>query len=180
MKFRMVPVLAVFMAVPASAQQHEMQHAEHTGDHMVAAVRSVYEGVRNNLIAAAEQMPESEFAFAPAEGVRNFGQLIGHVANSAFSYCSVALGVENPNSANFEEITSKAGLVEAVKSGFAHCDKAYQINDMQAMEMTEGRMPRMKLWYLVQNTSHSNEHYGNIVTYMRAKGHTPPSSMRGM
>ena len=51
---------------------------------------------------------------------------------------------------------------------------------MQAMQMTEGRMPRMKLWFLVQNTSHSNEHYGNIVTYMRTKGHVPPSSMRGM
>jgi len=26
------------------------------------------------------------------------------------------------------------------------------------------------------NTSHNNEHYGNIVTYLRLKGIVPPSS----
>ena len=31
---------------------------------------------------------------------------------------------------------------------------------------------------LVQNISHSNEHYGNLVTYMRIKGLVPPSTER--
>jgi uncharacterized damage-inducible protein DinB len=29
---------------------------------------------------------------------------------------------------------------------------------------------------LVFNTTHNNEHYGNIVVYMRLKGHVPPST----
>ena len=29
---------------------------------------------------------------------------------------------------------------------------------------------------LINNLAHNNEHYGNIVTYMRAKGLVPPSS----
>jgi uncharacterized damage-inducible protein DinB len=28
----------------------------------------------------------------------------------------------------------------------------------------------------VMNATHDNEHYGNIVTYMRIKGMVPPSS----
>jgi uncharacterized damage-inducible protein DinB len=28
------------------------------------------------------------------------------------------------------------------------------------------------------NTTHNNEHYGNIVVYMRLKGHVPPSTAR--
>jgi uncharacterized damage-inducible protein DinB len=31
---------------------------------------------------------------------------------------------------------------------------------------------------LMFNTTHNNEHYGNIVVYMRLKGRVPPSTAR--
>jgi uncharacterized damage-inducible protein DinB len=31
---------------------------------------------------------------------------------------------------------------------------------------------------LTFNTAHNNEHYGNLVVYMRLKGHVPPSTAR--
>jgi uncharacterized damage-inducible protein DinB len=31
---------------------------------------------------------------------------------------------------------------------------------------------------LVFNTTHNNEHYGNLIVYMRLKGHMPPSTAR--
>jgi hypothetical protein len=31
---------------------------------------------------------------------------------------------------------------------------------------------------LLDNVAHLNEHYGNIVTYLRLKGHVPPSTAR--
>jgi uncharacterized damage-inducible protein DinB len=31
---------------------------------------------------------------------------------------------------------------------------------------------------LMYNIAHNNEHYGNIVVYMRLKGHVPPSAAR--
>jgi len=37
-----------------------------------------------------------------------------------------------------------------------------------------------KLWALNYNLTHDSEHYGNIVTYLRIKGLTPPSSQGGM
>ena len=36
-----------------------------------------------------------------------------------------------------------------------------------------------KLGVLAFNTAHGMEHYGNIVTYLRAKGMVPPSSQPG-
>ena len=33
-----------------------------------------------------------------------------------------------------------------------------------------------KLWALVTNAAHDDEHYGNIVTYLRMNGMVPPSS----
>ena len=35
---------------------------------------------------------------------------------------------------------------------------------------------RTRLAVLGLNISHNNEHYGNLVTYMRIKGLVPPSS----
>ena len=31
---------------------------------------------------------------------------------------------------------------------------------------------------LMFNTTHNNEHYGNVVVYLRLKGHVPPSTAR--
>ena len=33
-----------------------------------------------------------------------------------------------------------------------------------------------RFWALVMNTSHDDEHYGNLVTYLRINGMVPPSS----
>ena len=35
-----------------------------------------------------------------------------------------------------------------------------------------------RMWLLGMNGAHDYEHYGNIVTYLRLKGITPPSSQR--
>ena len=37
-------------------------------------------------------------------------------------------------------------------------------------------MKGSKLWLLSFNAAHEDEHYGNLVTYFRLKGMTPPSS----
>jgi len=176
MKLRLIPVVVLAVAAPAAGQQHQMQHEmQHEGDHVVAAIRSIFTGVKTNLMRAAEAMPEENYAFAPTPEVRTFGKLIGHVANANYSYCAGALGEASPNKANIEEaVTDKAGLVKALQESFTYCDRAFAIDDMQAMQMNG---QRMRLWNLVQNTSHDNEHYGNVVTYMRLKGLTPPSSM---
>jgi hypothetical protein len=36
--------------------------------------------------------------------------------------------------------------------------------------------PAMKLRFLLGNVTHDQEHYGNLVTYLRLKGLVPPSS----
>jgi len=181
MRIRFLPVALLFLGAPLAAQQHQMHAGEHQMDHgLVTAVRSIYDGVKNNVVRAAEAMPEEHFAFKPTADVRSFGQLLGHIASANYNYCAIALGETSPNSTDIEETaTTRAALLEALKASFTYCDKAYAIPDMKAMEMaTIMRAERPRMWALVQNASHDNEHYGNIVTYMRLKGLTPPSSMR--
>jgi uncharacterized damage-inducible protein DinB len=47
------------------------------------------------------------------------------------------------------------------------------------MELVKaGKSDALRGGLLLDNISHDNEHYGNIVTYMRLKGHVPPSTAR--
>jgi hypothetical protein len=49
-------------------------------DPLSAGQKGLYEGVTNNIIRAAEKMPESNYSFKPSPDVRSFGQLVGHLA----------------------------------------------------------------------------------------------------
>lgn len=155
------------VASPVAAQQ----------DASLAGVRTVYNAVKGFVTQAAERMPEEHYSFAPTPEVRNFGQLIGHIANANYLFCAPVLGEPNGGRGNAEELTTKGELVEAVKASFAYCDRAYAIPAAQAGDALQffGQQ-HTKLSVLAFNMGHDYEHYGNIVTYMRMKGLVPPSS----
>jgi len=170
-----MPVLALVMAAPAAAQQ--MQHGEHHP--VVPGIKSLQDNVKGWIVRAAEQVPEADYAFKPTADVRSFGQLLGHIANAGYMFCSTALGEAAPQKGNAEEITAKAGLQSALNEMFAYCDRAYTIDHMKAMEpATVFGQEYTRLFALEFNVAHNMEHYGNIVTYMRLKGMVPPSSQR--
>ena len=126
-------------------------------------------------------MPEDKYSFKATPEVQSFGELMGHVANAAYFFCSSAAGEENPNKTNFEEVSAKADLVAAVKGAFEYCDAAYAMSDEKAMEdVTLFGQSGNRLWVLVFNVAHSSQHYGNVVTYFRLNGMVPPSSQGGM
>jgi uncharacterized damage-inducible protein DinB len=180
MKRLLVLVLLLGLGVvPAFAQGPGAAAA--APDPLSRAIKGMWDGVKRNIAESADKMPDANFAFKPTPEVRSFGELLGHVANSNFNYCSRAKGEANPNQGNdFEKKTAKADLVKAIADSNAYCDSVYgSMNDMKAIEMIkvgQNEMPRVSP--LVSNISHDNEHYGNIVTYMRLKGLVPPSTER--
>jgi uncharacterized damage-inducible protein DinB len=71
--------------------------------------------------------------------------------------------------------------VEVIKGSFDYCDEAYAMDDAMAMgEVDLWGETGTRLWVLSYNLTHDWEHYGNLVTYMRANGQVPPSSQGGM
>jgi uncharacterized damage-inducible protein DinB len=153
-----------------------------SGDNPLSgAVKSQYAMAKNNIIKAAEKMPEEDYSFRPTDQVRTFAELIGHVANANYMFCSAARGEASPNKVNIEKFkTSKGELVQAAKDAFAYCDKVYDgMTDAAAAEKVKFMRSEMpKLGVLTFNNMHDYEHYGNIVTYMRLKSIVPPSSER--
>jgi uncharacterized damage-inducible protein DinB len=148
---------------------------------LIAHTKKVYGGVKMILLRTAEKVPEESYSFKPTEAVRSLGQILGHVADAQYMFCSTVLGEKNPDLKIEETKTSKADLIAALKAAFAYCDKAYDsMNDASAIQMVTlmgGNTP--KLGVLSVNSLHSVEHYGNLVTYMRLKNIVPPTSEPG-
>jgi uncharacterized damage-inducible protein DinB len=152
--------------------------AQSATDPLSGGIRGIYNISRSNVVRAAEKMPEENYSFKPSPDVRSFGQIIGHIADAQYQFCSVALGETNPAPGIEKSKTSKADLVKALNDALTYCDKAYSaMTDAHAADMVKffGR-DQPKLAILAFNSAHNMEHYGNLVTYMRIKGLVPPSS----
>ena len=145
---------------------------------IAASEKGFYTLVSGEVIAAAEKMPEQNYSFKPTPDVRSFGQLVGHVADAQYGFCSTATGEPNPMKDIEKTKTSKADLVTALKDAVAYCNKAYAgMTDAQGSQMVKlMNYDVARLAVLSVNTAHTDEHYGNMVTYLRLKGIVPPSS----
>jgi uncharacterized damage-inducible protein DinB len=172
---RVITLLSLAVIVGA-APSHPVATAAPS---VLAADREIWTMVIGYVTAAAEQVPDSSYSYRPVPTVRTFGQLVAHIAGSQDMFCAQALGEQAHASDEIERtITEKAALVAALKASTAHCQKAYAMTDADAMKRTVRTFAgeRSALWALLYSTVHDNEHYGNIVTYMRMLGMVPPSS----
>lgn len=145
---------------------------------LIAHNKSLYGGIKEILRRSAEKMPEESYGFKPTAAVRSYGQIIGHVADSQYAFCSSVLGEKKPAPKVEQTKTSKADLIAALKDAFAYCDRAYDgLTDASAVQevmFMGGERP--KLGVLTMNNLHTIEHYGNLITYMRMKNIVPPTS----
>jgi uncharacterized damage-inducible protein DinB len=174
-------VITILLAVLSALGNGPSPHQAPAGPVMAATIPE-YDRVKGYLLRSAEQMPEEHYAFKPTAAVRSFGQLVGHVAATQYVFCAAARNEPNPQQEEFEKTrTAKAGLVAALRASFEYCDSAFKMTDTQATATV--KIPnwgeRAPLSILVLNIAHDNEHYGNVVTYLRLKGLVPPSSQPG-
>ena len=184
--FRTVPPVILILLTTALGQTGTSKSSEQsrtTENPYTAFTKGVYGGVKAILLRSAEKMPEENYSFKPVDSVRSYGQIIGHVADSQFFFCSRAIGEDKPSLKIEKTRTAKAELIVALKDAFAYCDKAYEgMTDALGAQLAPlfgETSDTPKLGVLTVNNLHSIEHYGNLVTYMRMKNIVPPTSEPG-
>ncbi len=145
-------------------------------DPLSTELRQSWNRTINNVVAAAEKMPEGDYNFKPAPESQSFRDLVAHTADSAMGTCAGYNG--EPKNAGARDMTSKADLVGALKAAQAECEKAYgSITDAKATEMIEGRRgSRSRLGTLYGNAIHIEHEYAQLAVHLRLKGQVPPSS----
>lgn len=148
---------------------------------MSAGLKRSWDGIKRNVGEAAEKMPEANYSFQPTPDVRTFAAMVGHIAESQHGNCLRLKGEQIPfERGSIEKLTAKADLVKALQASIAACDGVYgAATDESLVKLTKvGQNEIAPITLLWGNISHSNEHYGNLVTYMRLKGLVPPSTER--
>ena len=121
----MLACILVWAPVLALAQTTDAGCADALSPSLASVSKIMHATIRRNLAEAAEIMPSEDYAFRPTPQVRTFGQLVGHVIDANFFFCSQATGEKTPATINYEQVTDRAMLVRALNDSLAYCDKAY-------------------------------------------------------
>jgi len=150
-----------------------------------AEVNGYYTTIAGYITRSLTMVPAEKLTWQPTPEVRSYARLFAHVTDDNNSACAALAGVTPapprvdvgtaPNWA--ADKMSKADLEKGLNDSVALCQKAFAaVNQANMMESAGGRGTRTKIGLLIYNTSHINEHYGNLVTYLRLNGMVPPSS----
>jgi len=185
MMFRLVALALALAALPSFvvAQTSDSGAADVLSPSTPASLQAMHGTIRRNLAEAAAAMPAEDYAFKPTPEMRSFGALVAHMAIGNAFFCAQAKGERPQLPANLEQATDKAVLVKALNDSLSYCDDVYTTTtdaNVNALVTLIGpaakRTARGSV--LVFNTTHNNEHYGNVVVYLRLKGRVPPSTAR--
>jgi uncharacterized damage-inducible protein DinB len=151
---------------------------------LVGEVKTMYTNVHNYIARAVEQFPADKLTWQPTPAVRSWARLIGHIIDDNNGACFLLAGETQrpPRVDSVDSVESPANklskedLLKGYKESVERCNKAFAAVTDANMAERNGTSNRSKLGILMYNTSHTNEHYGNITTYMRLNNLVPPSS----
>ena len=168
-------VLAIFLV---SAVLQPTETSAQAGNPLSAGAKAQFTGISSFVTRSADKIPENLYSFRATPEVRTISQLFGHIADAYFGMCSAADGSKPPQEGLEKSATTKAALVKALADGVAYCQSVMaRMTDQKGSESVPfafGPTPRLSILYFV--TTHTYEHYGNLVTYMRLNKIVPPSS----
>lgn len=191
---RLVLCAAVGLVVcnsPLMASEKESPVDPRTPTSLVNACERLLSSIEKTVVDAAEAMPEDKFDFTPEslniqgsayKGVRTFAGQIKHLATDNFAIWSpitgdpMPAGIKNVNGP--EELKTKTEIVTFLKDSFALGHKAIATltaeNAMDMLTFRGTKLPRLDLAFFA--LTHANDHYGQMVVYLRMAGIIPPAS----
>src|SRR5262245_48379740 len=127
MNCRLLAILGLLACANAAAGQTTgAGFGDALSPSMAAVVKAMHATIRRDIAEAAEAMPTDDYAFKATPQARSYGELIGHIINANFFFCSQARGETLPSKTNYEQVKDKAALVTALTAALAYCDTAYQ------------------------------------------------------
>jgi uncharacterized damage-inducible protein DinB len=135
-------------------------------------------------------MPDDKFNFAPTngefKGVRTFAEQVKHVGATNYTFAAALLGEKPPAEVGEHgegpaSLKTKAEIMKYATDSFAYLLKAVEkMNEKNATVKIPspfgGDTTRLAMATLI--IGHVNDHYGQMVEYVRMNGIVPPASVR--
>lgn len=150
--------------------------------------------IESEMMGVAKAMPAEKFGFAPSASifvpgqatafttVRTFAQQVTHVAQANYFFFSMVSGLKpDVNVQALANLTSKDDVVAALAGSFAFGHKAIATltpaNAFESVKTPEpGVYTRASLAGFA--VAHANDHYGQMIEYLRMNAIVPPGSTK--
>ncbi|HET9099233.1 MAG TPA: DinB family protein [Acidobacteriaceae bacterium] len=188
MKIRNLAVLSAILAIaglwtmPPIQAQADMTAAAAATVTPAQVVDQLLSMVEGELVPLVEAMPADKFNFAPTsgnfKGVRTFGQQVQHVIMANYSMFGAAASIPPPDRQTFKNMKTKEQLVQGLKDSFAFGHRAIATltpqNALETVKPVDGISTRSGIMAFA--IIHMNDHFGQLVEYLRMNGIVPPSS----
>jgi uncharacterized damage-inducible protein DinB len=158
------------------------------------AVDSQLSLIETEMMGVVKTMPAEKFGFAPSAAifvpgqttqfatVRTFAEQVTHVAQANYFFYMTVSGLKpDVDMAGLAKLTKKEDVVAALAGSFAFGHKAIATltaaNAFEVVTIPEpGFYTRATLAEFA--VSHANDHYGQMVEYLRMNGLVPPASAK--
>jgi len=159
-----------------------------------AALDSQLTLIEMEMMGAVKAMPADKFSFAPSTAifasaqktefatVRTFAQQATHVAEANYFFANIYSGLKpDVDVRAIEKLTSKDDVVAALAGSFAFSHKAVAtLTAANAFEVIKSPEPGFatRATLAAFEVAHANDHYGQMIEYLRMNGIVPPASAR--
>ncbi len=136
------------------------------------------EGRLTDLLGA---MSQDQMSWAPAEGIRNCGEIYLHVAEANHMLTAFMTGaeMEGERGAMEKSTTDKDEIAKILKDSFTAVNEAagkLTEEDLNKVVQTPFGMEMSMRNFMISLLNHSHEHLGQGIAYARMNGVTPPWS----
>jgi uncharacterized damage-inducible protein DinB len=159
-----------------------------------AAFDSQLKAIEWEMMGAVKAMPAEKFGFAPSAAifvpaqktefatVRTFAQEATHVAEANYFFYGIVSGLKpDVDVQGIEKLTGKDDIVAALAGSFAFAHKAVAtLTPANSFEVIKSPEPgfQTRATLAAFGIAHANDHYGQMVEYLRMNGLVPPASAR--
>jgi hypothetical protein len=147
-------------------------------------------GFEGEMVPLAKAMPAEKFDFAPSAaifvsgqgseytGVSTFRAMVLHVASANYYYGNLVSGMKpDVDVKALADIKGKDKAIEALEASFVFAHKAVgTLTAQNAFESVHGTATKASLAGVL--VAHANDHYGQLVEYLRMNGIVPPASRK--
>ena len=157
-----------------------------------SVLNALYGAVEQQVVSAAEAMPEEKYSFAPTNGefktVRTFAEEVKHIGFANHLFFGPLVGENlniDPKNVQAEsngpaELKTKADILKYLKDSFALGHKAIAsiTPENQVTPLDKPVLPFLSTRLAIADiaTFHPMDHYGQMVEYLRMNGIVPPAS----
>jgi len=147
-------------------------------------------GFEGEMVPLAKAMPAEKFDFAPSAaifvsgqgseytGVSTFRAMVLHVASANYYYGNLVSGMKpDVDVKALADIKDKDKAIAALEASFVFAHKAMgTLTAQNAFESVHGSATKASLAGGL--VAHANDHYGQLVEYLRMNGIVPPASRK--